>query len=500
MSLRRSLIWTTIGQIVLFASQMGSQIIVSRHLSPYLVGVSAIAFSISDLVNLMQVFGLRNFLIRESEMDTDLVRSAFTVNLIISLFVSLALVLLAFSGQWLYRDLRVGHVLMIIAPLPFILTWELVPGAMMQRSMEFGAIAFVNAAKAAAAAATTIMLVLTSGSYASIAWGSFTGAVFGAFLTNIFGYRHVSLRPGLHRWRDVARFGIHMIGVAGVTNLAFKSVDLIVGRMLGLASLGLYSRATALNNVLWTNVHTVFTRVVFSSMAEERRKTGSIRHIYLRTVNLVTALLWPAFAGLAVFSGPVVRALYGPAWDDAGPLLGIIALSAIGLTAITMTWEVFVVCGETGQQVRYETARAVVTPISTVIGALFGVRGAAFGRIVDALFAVVLYRNPLARLTNTRNSEITCIYVRNAVLTASAITPAVILMSLHHWAPETSLAWVTLGTLLGVVTWGLASVWLNPLISDEVALGWRHVRALLAAILARGTQALPKTREEKDNR
>ena len=85
MSVRRSLGWTSLGQLLLFIFQFGSQVIVSRILSPYEVGIAALAFSIADFVNLMQTFGLRNLLVRERELPDQLVRTAFTINALLSL-------------------------------------------------------------------------------------------------------------------------------------------------------------------------------------------------------------------------------------------------------------------------------------------------------------------------------------------------------------------------------------------------------------------------------
>ena len=474
MTLRRSLAWTTGGQIVLFAAQMAAQVVVARHLSPYLVGISAIAFSICDMLNLMQTFGLRNFLVREAAVPLPVVRTVFGVNLVVALATAGVLAGLALIGGAVWGEARVGVVLGILAVAPVVMAFELVPGAMMQREMAFGAIAAINGLRAVVSAGVTVALVLGGGSYASMGWGALAGMVAGALATMWAGRRYLVWRPSLAAWRQVARFGLHMAGIGGASNLAQKAVDLIIGRVLGLAALGLFSRASALNNVVWGNIHVVFTRVVFAAMAEERRQTGSIRAIYLRTVDLVTACLWPAFAGLAVLSGPVVRWLYGPGWDAAGPVLALMAVAAIGLSAVTMAWEVFVVCGATGTQVRIEAWRAGLLPVMTVAGAMLGLRGAAAARVVDAAVAVALYRGAMGRLTETRLGEVAAIWARNAVLAGVAVAPAVCVMAWARWAPGVALAPVAGAVLAGVGLWGLAARWLNPALAGEI--GWLVAR------------------------
>jgi O-antigen/teichoic acid export membrane protein len=475
MSVRRSLVWTTLGQLLLFVFQFGSQVVVSRILSPYEVGVAALGFAISDFVNLMQTFGLRNLLVREKDLSGEVVKTAFTINAILSLVVGTVVFLGAIWGTALYHEPGVGRVLMLIALMPIIAIFELLPGALMQRNMEFRQIAFIAVAKAGVTATVTLSCALMGLSYMSIGYGAVAGAFASVILTNIWGRGHVGLGLSLNQWRPVTKFGMHMLAIGGVNNFAMKATDLIIGRMLGLSALGLFSRASALNGVLWNNIHTVFTRVVFSTMAEERRTTGSIRQSYLKTVDMVTALLWPAFAGLAVLSAPTIHMIYGAKWMGATPVLQMYAIAAVVLTSLTMTWEVFVVCEQTGRQARFEFVRSGLSVAFTVFGCLFGIQAAAASRVADALVAFGLYRRPLSQMTETTLAEVAVIYRTNFVLMVLAIGPSVGLMSFFHWRGDFPFVFVLASVLVGVILWVVGARFLNPSVTAELALVWAKV-------------------------
>lgn len=468
MSVKKSLIWTSLGQIVLFSSQLASQIIVARHLSPYLVGISAVAFSITDFINLMQTFGLRNFIIREADLPGHRLRTTFTINLILSLLTCGLVLSIAYWGAAAYHEPAVGQVLRVTALIPLVMSFELVPGALLQRNMQFGALAVANGAKAAVTAGVTIAMVFLDAGYMSIGYGALTGAIVSALLTNAFGWRSMHWGFSLRDWRRISRFGVDMFGIAGISTVSIRATELILGKMLGLVDLAIYSRASALNNLLWTNIHSVFTRVVFSSMAEARRTTGSIKAVYLKTMDMVTSLLWPAFAGLAVFAGPVVHLLYGPKWVAAAPVLSIFALAAIGLTSITMTWEVFVVCEQTRTQTKLETIRSIITFLITVLGATQGLVPAALGRVGDALVSNLIYRKPLVRYTDTCFAEVFAIYRRNGLLTLVAIAPPMSLMALNHWSPATDIRWVFAAMAAGIAFWTLAVQLFHPDLYSEI--------------------------------
>jgi O-antigen/teichoic acid export membrane protein len=481
MSVRKSIMWTVLGQGILFSAQMSAQIIVARKLSPYLVGVAAIAFSISDFVNLMQTFGLRNFLIREKVLTKELICTIFTINLLASLLTSALVVTIAAWGGAVYHEPGVRRVLFVIALIPVVMSCELVPGGLLQRNMKFGPLAVASAVRAVIAAAVSIALVFRGFEYMSIGYGSLAGAVVSVATTCFLGRHYLTLQLTLRHWRIVSLFCMHMFTIGGVSNLAGKTTELIVGKLLGLESLGLFTRASSLNNVLWGNIHTVFTKVIFSAMADERRNTGSIRNVYLRTVDLVTALLWPAFAGLAIFSGPTVYFLYGDKWIGAGPILAIFSIAAIVLTATTMTWEVFVVCERTGEQSKIEMARAVLGMVATTIGSLFSVRGAALGRVADALINFTLYRRRLGDITETKNSEIFLIYYRNATLTVITIFPSLIIMYFFSWSPMTPIGWVSFGAFSGIGLWLWSSRLLNKTLAEEISRLFGRVAGLRGA-------------------
>jgi O-antigen/teichoic acid export membrane protein len=451
--MKRSLAWTAIGQLMLFVFQFGSQVVVSRILTPFEVGVAALGFSIADFVSAVQLFGLRNLLIREGELDREMIATTFTINIFMSVAASLVIAAIGIGGFFWFKQPAVTWVLLVVAINPLLGIFELVPNALLQRAMQFRLIAGVSVGRAAAMATVSVGCAYSGYSYMSIAYGSVAGATVSALLSVLIGWRFVSFGLSFARRREVTRFGLHMLAIGGVNNVALKSTDLIIGSMLGIRTLGLFSRASALYSVVWTNVHTVISRVLFSAMAAEKRTTGGIRVSYLRAVDLVTVCLWPAFSGLAVLAGPAVHLMYGEKWLEAAPVLAMFSLGAIGLTSITMTWEVFVVSERTSEQVKLETIRSVASMAATAIGCLFGTTAAAAGRVVDAAVSVVIYRRPLLRLTDTRFREILLIYRRNGLLALAANAPVLAVMGWFGWRADTSFAIILAAIALGVLLW-----------------------------------------------
>lgn len=453
MSLRRGLAWMSLSQGGFFVMQFGGSVILARLLTPYEMGIYAVAAAITGVLSAIQTFGLAGFIVREHDLSPDLLASTFTVNSVLAVLLALAVAGLSMFGGWFLHEAGVQHVMLVLALLPLLGALEFVPSTSLERNGQFKAISLISLARMLASTGVTVWLAFAGLSYMSIAYGNLAGAAVSLAGFNLAGRRHVSLRVSLAEWRRITRFGLQMMAISGVNAISSRAAELLLGRLLGLSALGLYARASSLNGLLWDNIHMVIGRVVFVDLAELRRTGVPLRESYLRTVEMVTALLWPAFAGLAILAGPLILTVYGPKWTAAAVPLSMLSVAAIVLVSITMTWEIFVVSQETGRQARFEFVRTGIGLVLFVGGCLVSLNAAAAVRIGEAAFAVVLYRPHLERMTQTRGRDFVFIYLRSALLTLAAVLPALVLMLVNGWSEKTPLAYVIAAVAVGVAAW-----------------------------------------------
>lgn len=468
MSIRRSLAWMMLSQGGYFVLQFGSSVVLARLLTPYEVGVYTASAAIVGLISVLQAFGLTLLIVREREMDRQLIAGVFTMNVVISVILSLAIVALSALGGTFLREAGVQHVMMLLAAQPLIGTLEFLPTSFLERNGEFKTIAVINLLRAIAMTGTSVGLAVAGWSYMSYPWGAVAASVVGAVASMTAGWRYVSFRFGLAAWRQIIRFGLQQLSIQGVRVVAVRGSEFLLGRILGLSALGLYGRASNLNNMIWTNVHLVIGRVVMVDLANRKRNDLPIRDAYLRTIEMMTALLWPCFAGLGVLAGPLIRIVYGPRWVGAAPPLAALSAAAIVYVAISLTWEIFALCNEAGRQARFEWVRAPVGLVMFVGGALISLTGAAIGRVGEAIFAIAWYRGHIERMTSTTLADFIPIYRRSAVLTAVACAPAAVLMSIYHWSPATPASLVLSAIAAGIVAWLAAIRLTDHALADEL--------------------------------
>lgn len=466
-SIKISLAWMGAAQAASFIAQFGCSVVLARYLSPHEMGIFAIAMATVGMLTLLQSFGLHPLIVREEVLDESVAITAFTINALISIAACAATILCAYLGGKLLGDDGVRRVLLVLSISPLFGILGFLPGSQMERNARFKELALITMATAFVGAITTIVLTLLGFRYMSLAYSTVVSSAFLACTITIVGRRYLSCRVGLHAWRRVLRFSGHVLVITTVTNFSPRLCEVLLGRILGLAPLGLYNRASGFNNILWTNIHSLVSRVVLVDFAGLHRTATSLRQRYIQTMALTTGFLWPAFGGIALLSKPFIVMLFGRPWVAAAVPLTLLAVASMILVATSMAWEMCTATGNIHIATRVETIRAACSLPLFVAGCLISLEAVAFSRLVDAILAFLLYRRHLNQMSGTRFQDFAEIYGQGAVLTAAALAPsALLLLFSQNWEPRVTLL---VGTVVaGIALWGVMLFVLTHPLSREL--------------------------------
>ena len=193
-------------------------------------------------------------------------------------------------------------------------------------------------------------------------------------------------------------------------------------------------------------------------LAAQKRAGTSLRDSYMRINDINTVLLWPAFAGLAIVSGPFILAVYGAKWVSAAHPLCLITIGSMIYVSMSMSWDLFVIDGRTGAQTRIEYIRMLLSLVLFFIGSLFSISAAAASRVVLAVITNELYRPHMNEITDTKRSDFWRIFARNGLISLGAITPSAIVMGAYHASERAPLPYVGASIVSGMIAWLLLLV------------------------------------------
>lgn len=267
----------------------------------------------------------------------------------------------------IYRDARVGDLMLILALNLMLVPFGALTMAYLTREMRFGAQFVLNISSALANAGIAIALAwLGYGAY-SLAW-----AGLGSTLTTIlvsFLYRPDwwPWLPTLKGWREVVSFGAPVTGGALAGHLNSAAVDLITGQMIGPEAVALYGKAQSIRGLFEQFFMVAIRLVALPHFATLVRNNVGLRSTYLVASNMLTG--WPFAALLLVLAEPLVLLLFGNSWLGSAPLLIWTALWMIISLPCHLIHSVLIAMGHAESLLKAELTMLSVKIVVVVLAA-----------------------------------------------------------------------------------------------------------------------------------
>lgn len=491
MSVRGAAVWAMGGQYLSFAIQFISSVIISRFfLSPAEVGLFSIALSAALVASVLQDFGLSRYIAGLPKVDAHALARCSSVALLFSFVVAGLIAAAAWPMARAYHQPDLMWMLLIIASSYLFIPLAVVPMALMGRTMSFRGHFTVNVGGALTQAIVALVLAKLGYSSFALAWGTLACGMARGIIAQF-------LRPALP-WplrlegvKPVVDTGSRLTTLYAIGALGCRTPDMIVGKILGLVAVGLYSRAASLSDQFRMLISGAIGSVFYPAFARIRDRGEPLGPAYLRVIAGYTAVIWPGMAGLALAAEPVVRFLYGDAWLGVVPLLALIAIAEIFLVSMPLQTDLPILLGKVNKLMLYSLIDTILSVSLLAAGAMWGLWGAAGSRIVYGIAWVALYARFLHGLVQYDVRGLLIIYAKSTVATIAALAPLA-LTYLFYAGPSV----IGLGVVIPAVATG-GALWLaalvlvrHPALEDLFGLllhmpFGRFIRPFANAVLAR---------------
>lgn len=460
-------------QYTTFVIQFATSVIVSRlYLLPADVGLFSIALAAALLISIFQDMGISRFVTGQPEMRHEHVREYAAVAVAAGLLVAGIVAGISGPAAAFYGQPGLRLLLVIIATSFAVSALAIVPVALLLRAMDFRGLFMVNAGSALAGGAASIALAAQGAGPASLAWGVLAaGAV---RVVTAMALRPVVPRLPQHlaAIRPLLGFGSASFLISFSGALGMRSQDLIVGRMLGIAETGLFTRAGALAAQLSTLLVGAINGVFNPAFARKRDLGEDLAGPYLHLVACNTAITWAAAVGLALAAEPVVVLLYGPAWIDVAPLLRWTAIAEIFFLAIPLQMDIPILLGRIRTLIWINLLDTAATITILAVFCLWGVEAAAISRLVAGMLWFAIYIPFIRSLLKLRVGALLGVYGKSAACALAGGAPMLAGLFFSPLGRDPGIL-----TLIGLAGCGVIA-WLCALkVVNHPA--WREVRLVL---------------------
>ena len=366
---------TGLSQVLRLAANMGSTAILARILTPADYGLVAMITVLNGFFSLFSNAGLAAATIQREKLTHAQVSSLYWIN--VALGTALALMVCAISPgiAWFYGEKALIPIACATS-LTFVFAGLTVQHkALLGRKMQFTALSVADIVSCLIGVTTAVVFAALGFGYWSLVMLPLSTSASHLILIRLMmPWRPGRLRKGTGV-RPLIRFGSDIL-IFDVVNYFARNLDsILIGRVWGRSTLGLYDRAYSLLMLPLNQVNRPLASVAAPALS--RSKDLARQNLFLNAIRIVSIASLPIVALIAVFANEMVLLVLGPKWSQCAVLFQLLAVGA-AMRALTnpVGW-LLVSAGETAKYRRMGIANSLFIVVAFICGLPFGAEGVA---------------------------------------------------------------------------------------------------------------------------
>lgn len=386
--------WSLFKLLAVQLINIGTIAVLSRQLDPVHFGIVALANVALRFFNVIAAQGVNQYIVFDnSEQFEDKRNAAFWLNLVFA-FVAVALgfISIPFVADF-YDEPQLRWVLAVLfLRFPFDLTAKLADGVM-QKELVFKAIEIRDTVIQLAVGISSIVMAL-------MGFGVWSLVIPGALSSPIkvlVSFQLITWRPALklhlQYWKEIWKYSSNIIGSSFVNFLISQGDTLLVGKLLGSLSLGIYNLSWNASNILSKTLVTTTNKLALPAFSKSKGDVDRMYQGYSKVLTTISAITFPALMWMMVSAKYVILTLYGPKWMEAVVPLQILLIYAIRYSVGAPTGSVYKSLGRPDLSLKLGLGVLPFYVIGIWWGSYYGIVGVAAGvTVARTVFGLIGFK------------------------------------------------------------------------------------------------------------
>lgn len=352
--------------------------VLSRLLTPRDFGLFAMIWIVLDLATRFGQVGIGHALIRQEALTDRHLESGHALSLALGGVMAAAIWLAAPLFARLVDEPGVTRPLQALAPVFVIAGAGVVSGHLLRRDLRFKPlmVADLLAYSSGYGLVATVLAYRGFGVWALV-WGEVVRVLIHTAAVLLYSPPRVRPRFGAREAAELLSRGAGLSVIQGFDFIVRTGGHFVVGRWLGVASLGHYTRAERLASLPLQYVGASVFEVAFPALARRRRQSDRVRAAHLQGMELLSLAMLPLCV-LTFMSAPeIVAVVLGGQWDAAVTVLRILAVAIPFQTCGLLNVVVVRVFGAASSETWRQGVHAGLVGLGAWFGSGWGLTGVA---------------------------------------------------------------------------------------------------------------------------
>jgi len=370
------MIWSVVQQVGGQLSTIIVLFVLAALLPPGDFGLVGMAGAWLAVLNAFRETGFGAALIQRDHLREDHLNSTFGINLFVGAVLTLLGVLLSWPAAAYFRTPPLQPVMAFLSLGFLVRAFGLTQAALAQRELRFRALAIRDLTAGILGGAVGIALAATGYGV----WSLVVMTLLSALLETVMLW-HLSLwRP---RGFEISRpavaelwpYSSRMLAFNLFKALAQNTDRLIIGPLLGVVALGLYTLAFRAVIYPITTLVGALGAYLFPKVARLQANQNEVRAVYRAVLVATFSLVLPTLAVAAILA-PAIVPLLGERWEGAIPVIQILAVAALAQALMAPVGQIMKGLGRPGWLIWWSVGLTLLTGVALWIGARWALSGA----------------------------------------------------------------------------------------------------------------------------
>ena len=360
MNYKSAIIWNSIEA---FGSQFVSVItlfFLARLLTPEDFGIFGMIAIVSIISSVLIEGGIVGAIIYKTDISEKELSTLFYLNILISVFVILIIILSAESIAYFYREPRLASLLYVLTFSFLINSLGVIPYAILAKKMDFKLISKIKLAAQIISGLIAVIFALNGFGF----WSLVVQIIISSLLNTLFLFLFVKWKPlfvfSLRESILSIKYGSNLV-FASLLNAVFDNLYyVVIGKIYSPIDLGYYYQANKiqtisshkLKNIIQQSTFPIFSRI--SDNIEETRK------LFFESLNNSMFINIFLMGAIFITSQDFIPILLGTKWLPSVYFIKILCVSSIFLPFFSLTRNVLLSQGKSNQNFFLEVISKIV--------------------------------------------------------------------------------------------------------------------------------------------
>jgi teichuronic acid exporter len=374
------------GQIVYF----GVSILLARLLSPQEYGIMGMAMAVITFAHVFLDFGFNSAIVQGKEVTQRQLSSIFYLNAVIALALTLLCFFAAAPLAAFYKQPLIKPVFRVLSVSFLLNGLSLVPSSLLYRRMNFkinSIISFI-----ATVVSGIIGAVMAYKRYG--VWSLVAQSLVSTFLSLILMVVYLKWLPLLYfSLRSIAPFWKYSskLFLSGVLNNLYTRMDtFIIGKVFSAATLGFYTRAQSMENMVRQFSVNSIMGTLFPHIARHQDDRPYLAEFFLKYLNIILFVSVGLSGLLFLIAKPLFILLFKAKWIYSAELFQLMTLIGFAWPVSSLMCNLIIGVGNSAGFLKLEVYKRLIILPAYIFGFLIGLKAFIIFMCIVSLVCLAL--------------------------------------------------------------------------------------------------------------